>query len=226
MPWSAKPSGPYSLQSGEARGNMEEMFAIFNNWGYRQEASCGMFGNVFAESGLNPWRWQSDHVNENAGYGLFQFTPASSYLEGAASLPQFSPHRSVTEVPPGATPEDGACQCFVINNDTLNKWVSSCWRSYWDKNKYASEWALAQQILEKYGSGGRLSLREFSGMDSLYEATFAFLACYEGPAVPNFQTRYAYAAEIYEYLTGIKPPEPPAPGKKKGMPLWMYLKKF
>ena len=39
-----------------------------------------MMGNAYGESGWNPWRWQNDTYNVNNGYGLFQYTPASGYL--------------------------------------------------------------------------------------------------------------------------------------------------
>lgn len=50
--------------------------------GWSLNAICAMLGNMQAESGINPGRWQSDNVgNTSAGYGLVQWTPATKYIE-------------------------------------------------------------------------------------------------------------------------------------------------
>ena len=76
MSWYAKPSGAYGYNSVGGKENILEMNMFFNSRDYTLEAQAGIFGNVVGESGLNPWRWQSDTVNLSGGYGLFQYTPA------------------------------------------------------------------------------------------------------------------------------------------------------
>lgn len=228
MAWSAKPSGAYGIDSPEAQGNMTEFFSYFSTIGYTVEAVAGMLGNVYAESGLNPWRYQGDSLS-GAGYGLFQFTPKSGWLSASAeisSLDGYAPNRSVTSVTAGADPRDGYAQIQAIGRDLLGKWTTACWRSYWDKTEYAELYQASRGIVDTYGSGGRLHQDEFAGINNLYDATFAFLACYEGPAVPSIDRRYGYAQTAYEYLSGQEPPHPPEPVRRKGMPVWMMVRRF
>lgn len=51
--------------------------------GWTKNAVAGMLGNMQAESGLNPGRWQYDEVADhfNDGYGLVQWTPSLNYFE-------------------------------------------------------------------------------------------------------------------------------------------------
>lgn len=227
MAWSAKPYGPYSSGSDEWKGNLDEIGSILTGLGYTVEAISGVVGNVMAESGTNPWRWQSDQVNVDMGYGLFQYTPASGYFSGAADLPGFSPNRSTETVTEGATPEDGQAQVLAFANNTLGKWVSSCWRSYWSQTKYPELYDLRKTILDTYGDGSTLSMAQFATIDDLQSATFAFLACFEGPAVPNLTPRYNNAALAYEYYTGNPPtpPTPPTPHTRR-LPLYMMCRRI
>lgn len=227
MSWSAKPSGPYSLSSAEARGNVSEMNSILHEEGFTLEAQSGVIGNSLAESGLNPWRWQSDSYNQSNGYGLFQFTPARSYIEDAVGYTGYAPNLSTSTITKGASPSDGFAQMYVMVQDFLGKWNPYIWRPYWDKEEYSDLWYDVGVILDSYGSDGKLSINQFRQIDGIYYATLAFLGCYEGPAVPNIDTRVVYARQIYEMLSGNPPPpDPPHKPKKKGMPLWLYLRKF
>lgn len=218
--WQAKPSGAYAVNSAGYLANIAEMNAFFNANAYTLEAQAGIIGNSYAESGLNPWRWQSDSVSYSAGYGLFQFTPARDYINNCKDVAGYAPNLSVTAVTTGANPGDGGAQLTVFATDKLQKWVASCWRSYWDASTYADLYALRAQILAKYGTNNRLSMTQFAKITDIRDATFAFLACYEGPLVPNLTPRYNMANAVYPLLTG----DTPTPSKRKKMPVWMYLK--
>ena len=205
MAWYAKPRGGYNLYSVEAISNIFAYRTEFSTWSL--ESVCGMLGNVQAESGFNPWRWQGDRYGTGRGYGLFQFTPASGYiyLSGA------TPNLSVDSITTGATPEDAVRQIQAFRTNELGKWVSSCWRSYWSTTTYANLYAYRSQVLARWGSGHSISIAEFSEVTDIYDATFIFLACFEGPQVPNITTRNTNAGNIYEILTGDPPPSPPEP---------------
>lgn len=213
MSWSAKPSGGYSIYSAAGLGNIFEFRTAFSTW--NDAVVSGMLGNVQAESGFNPWRWQGDRYGTSRGYGLFQFTPASGYL----ALSGISPNLSVTEITAGASPDDAARQIQAFRTDELGKWVSTCWRNYWDTTTYASLYAYRSEVLQTWGHGTGISLAEFSDITDVYAATFVFLACYEGALVPNIDERNRNAREIYKILTGDYPeppyippdPEPPSP---------------
>lgn len=226
MPWHAKPSGGYTFSSTEGTDNVLAINGMLNARGYTLEAQAGIIGNVMGESALNPWRWQSDTVNYSAGYGLFQYTPARGYIDGAVDVQGYAPNLSTSGITSGANSADGGAQVIVFDENILGKWVGTCWRSYWDKTEYASIYADAQHILDVYGNGSYLSMAQFREIDSVYYATLAFLACFEGPAVPNLQRRYDNALTAYEMIGGDTPePEPPTPTKRK-MPIYLYLKPF
>lgn len=220
------------MTSPEGVDNIAQMNGHMHQYGMTVESQAGLIGNSFSESGLNPWRWQGDTYNMNGGYGLFQFTPASGYFEGASGLAGFAPNKSVIEVTPGALPSDGYAQMTCVLQDTLHKWIGTCWRPYWDKDQYPKLWAMRQDILDIWGGGSYISMGRFMEIDNLYYATFTFLACYEGPAVPNMAARYDYAQIAYEQITGHQsPPDPPDPGpgpgrKSKQFPIWWTLRPF
>lgn len=51
---------------------------MFSSSGWGFNAIAAIVGNMEAESGLNPARWENDDVgNLNAGFGLVQWTPAT-----------------------------------------------------------------------------------------------------------------------------------------------------
>lgn len=222
MPWYAKPLGAYSLDSFEGAENARAYAAFFRAGGEgplaADEAIAGMLGNVMSESGLNPWRWQFDDPNLNWGYGLFQYTPAYDYLYDMTDVPYYSPNYDVNPGPsPGATPDDAICQLIVMSTNRLNKWVSSCWRTYWNSSgvpMYPELWALHTEILTKWGNGSSLSMDQFWRITDIREATFAFLACFEGPNYPNLDVRVQAAEQAYELIRVSK------------MPIWMMLRKF
>lgn len=208
MTWYAKPKGSYGYTSTEGKANVFEMSAYLQFKGFTYESQSGIIGNSVAESGLNPWRWQGDTYNLSGGYGLFQYTPASGYIDGCANLDYYAPNLSVTEITTGADPTDGIAQLIAFADNVLGKWSSTCWRSYWDTETYADLYQVRSRILEVYGDGSRLTLEQFKNITNVYHATFAFLACFEGPAVPNMEPRYDYASDIYKLLTGRVPDVP------------------
>lgn len=212
MGWHAKPSGGYGYNSTEGRANIEQINGILNELGFTLESQAGILGNIVAESALNPWRWQGDTVNLSGGYGLVQFTPASDYIGSMQHLDGYGPNLSASYQTEDARPEDGYAQMLCIANDYLGKWVSYCWRDYWSTASYPALWAQRNRIVQQYGTGSALTLSQFKSITNVGDATLAFLACFEGPAVPNYQTRYESAAAIYEYLSGGVTPDPPDPG--------------
>ena len=205
MAWHAKPSGGYSMSSPDG---VDNIFEINNNLtSFTIEAISGIIGNVVAESGLNPWRWQGDMMGTGRGYGLFQFTPASDYL----ALSGATPNLSVNTQTPYATPEDGIRQITAFKTNELGKWVQSCWRDYWDISTYSELYAYRTEVLNTYGHGSGISLPEFADITDITAATFVFLACFEGPKVPNLTARVSNADDAYRTLTGQDPPTPPTP---------------
>ena len=217
MTWYAKPSGPYGIDSVEGRANIFAMSDCFP--AATLESRAAVIGNSVHEGGLNPWRWQGDTYGRSRGYGLFQYTPASDYID----LSFATPNLSTTQQTAGATPEDGETQCDVMASNYLGKWVSSCWRSYWDTNTYRDLYAYRTGVLNTWGNGSTITMAQFFACTDVDAATFIFLACFEGPLVPNYGVRKQTAARIYEILGGVVPPTPPVPPDPPvgSLPAWL-----
>lgn len=218
MAWKAKPSGGYTYDSEEGKENITEITNILRTtYNYTDEAITGVIVNCLSESGLNPWRWESDIYPPEAyarGCGLFGFTPYSRYLSyDTAGLMNLS----TSQVTVGASPTVGKQQVELMANGTWG-WVSSGWRPYWNVETYPELYARWLRCIDKYGSNGRITLAQFSEVDDYHDAVLIFLCCFEGPNVPNFNERDANADAIYEIVSNasIK--------KKKGMPVWMMAK--
>lgn len=200
----AKPSGGYNIQSAEGTNNILRTYDYLAPLGYDKQCVIGILGNVAAESGLNPWRWQGDTVTYSDGYGLVQFTPASGYIN-LTGIPDHAPNLSVSQTTTGADPDDAKGQLYVFANDILGKWNNTCWRSYWNSATYPDLWALHTSILNTYGNGSSLTMAQFAAIDNYSDACFAFLACYEGPTIPNYSTRLANAALVADILNPYGP---------------------
>lgn len=83
--WHAKTYGAYARSSTEAFENAICAYNLLTSLGWTLQAMCAVYGNIEAESGYNPWRWEGDGVpssNESPdyGYGFPQFTPSSKYI--------------------------------------------------------------------------------------------------------------------------------------------------
>lgn len=83
--WHAKTYGAYGRSSTEAFENAICTYNLLTSLGWTLQAMCAVYGNIEAESGYNPWRWEGDAVpssNESPdyGYGFPQFTPSSKYI--------------------------------------------------------------------------------------------------------------------------------------------------
>ena len=205
MAWQAKPSGGYSIGSPPWENNVSEICAqlLKADSPWTPESVTGMLANVQGEGGMNPWRWQNDSYDptHRMGYGLFGFTPASKYIGNsiAVKLPGYGPNLSTTTITTGASARDGAAQVEFMNEGNVG-WVSSCWRTYWDPDDYPELYQLRQSCLDRYGNGSTISFNQFKECTDYADATFIFLACFEGPAVPNYSARLNYAEQIAPFV--------------------------
>lgn len=202
MPFYAKPSGGYSISSTEGTSNIVAIHEYLSAIGYSDDAIVGLLGNVYGESALNPWLWENNTVSYSNGYGLFQFTPASEYIN-ASWIPNHAPNESTSEAQPGASPDDALGQLYAFANDSFGKWVSYCWRSYWNPETYPDLYDLRAYVLNTYGNGSRLTMDQFKNIEEYDAACFAFLACYEGPAIPNYWQRLGYATSIKPIIDAL-----------------------
>lgn len=191
----AKPSGGYAISSLEGTTNIKRIYDYLHSEGYADNCIVGILGNVYGESALNPWLWENNTVSYSNGYGLFQFTPASEYIN-ASWVPDWAPNESTSSQTAGADPDDALGQLYCLVNDTFGKWVPYCWRSYWSASDYPTLYDIRTAVLNRWGNGSTLTMSQFKQITDVEDAVWAFLSCYEGPAIPNYSTRLYYATDI------------------------------
>lgn len=80
--WYTKTTGGYETSSGEAQNNIWAFYEAIRevNTTITIAAIAGILGNISAESGYNPIRWQNDTIG-TGGYGLIQWTPSTSLTQ-------------------------------------------------------------------------------------------------------------------------------------------------
>ncbi len=224
MPFVAKLTGGYGFGTAEGKNNIRMINGFLNQYGLSLQAQAGIIGNIIAESRLNPWMWYGSIPN--GAYGLFQLTPGKDYIDDCTTLLGYGPSLSKTTLTPNATPDDGWAQMLAMISNMWHKWNNNCWRSYWDKDNYSHLWTLVQDILSTYGGqDGKLELWEYYQIQDIQDATIAFMACYEGPLVPNWTLRVQNAESIYSQLSLDTPPEPPGSTPTRiGKPIIYYLR--
>lgn len=210
MTWHAKSKGAYSKTSTEAKENAKEIYNLLNSKGWTLNAICGMLGNLGAESGYNPWRWQNDNIPStndspytNRGYGFTQFTPGGKYIndDRAKAISGYSPNLSNS---PG-TVNDAYAQMVFLD----------LYADYYPTETYPISYSLYKDSLDD--------------VDLLAEV---WLYNYERPGDPEatVEARRKNALYWYNYLSGEtpEPPTPPTPTptkKKSKMPVWMMIKR-
>lgn len=120
MSWNVKSSGAYANTSAEAIENAQFAHTILGLLGWSVNAVSGLLGNVSSESGMNPWRWQSDAIGAstgspwtNKGYGLVQFTNAAKYIDNAdaKTYPGYGPNFSDKT----GSVNDGTAQLYFVH---------------------------------------------------------------------------------------------------------------
>lgn len=115
--WHNKNYGAFAKNSIEAQENVMKIVSILMPLGWTVNAIAGMIGNIEAESGLNPWRWQNDSQNISLGYGLFQYTPASNYVGDslASTMTGYAPNYPVGS----GGQDDGTAQLLYMMEDSV-----------------------------------------------------------------------------------------------------------
>lgn len=210
MAWHSKEKRGYAISSYEAHENALEIYGILSSRGWTLNAICALLGNIGSESGYNPWRWQGDRVGKssgspwtNKGYGLTQFTPASKYINEANAIMGYAPNFSDK----AGNSSDGYSQMLYLND----------YADYYATTAYP------------------ISYSDFkSGDFSVDYLAKAWLYNYERPKDPQSTESQRVADANYwcDVLSGVVPPtpippSPPTPSfaKKRGMPIWMMMKR-
>jgi len=170
--WHNKNTGAYARDSIEAQENVMKMVQVLAPLGWTINAVAALAGNQAYESGFNPWRWEGDVVNLSKGYGLFQYTPATKYINSsvAAGYNGFQPN-----YPLGAGgQDDGTAQLLFMHNNVDGGYIPT--------------------------SAYNLSMQQFreSTLSPDYLAS-AWLYNYERPLVPGATEAGRRADALYWY---------------------------
>lgn len=207
----AKPSGAYAEGSADWTDNINALWAFCRAQGYSEEAFAGMMGNAQHEGGMNPWRWQGDKVSYRLGYGLFQYTPASGYIQSyGPGLSYFAPNLSVTSVTSGALATDAYAQILAIS--ASGKFFAGSTRTSLLK-PYVSD-------CENYNT-----IEKFKTITSVRDATYVWMGYFEcgkfwlnqTNVSSNMSGRISSANTVFQTITGTTPeePEPDDPERPK-----------
>lgn len=237
MPWYAKPDYGYAINSTEGTANILMINGFLNQYNYQLAAQAALIACVANEGALNPWLWGYGHPamtpNVYQGYGLFQFTEWDKYVDNpnATGLEGYGPNKSRDYETPGAKNTDGWAQLLFFNNG-LGGWDSNIWRfSSWNPSSYPTEYAAYEGLMSRWGVNGLVTQERFKQITNIPDAVIAFLGGYEGPVNPGYYSNAVDIAtnQIWGIISGDTPPTPPTPtptGRRRSMPLWMYLKRY
>lgn len=204
MAWHNKNTYGYVRTSTEAQDNATMVYDILYALGWKLPAVCAMLGNVEAESGYNPWRWQSEVVlpvgdsrigtigggNTAHAYGLCQQDPAAKYIYRAyaQALPDYGPNYS-NQV---GSQTDGTAQLQYLH------WICA-------QDAAGGEWLPGAS--STYG----MTFNDFIN-DTTHSIDFlshTFFWCYERGTWAS--SRVTAAEYWYNYFQGYTPPTPPTP---------------
>lgn len=236
--WHAKALNGYATNSTEAEDNCTEIYNILSAQGYGIYSICAILGNIYKESGYNPWQWEGNaiksttnyHNYSRVGYGLVQWTPSYEYIDSsiAQSYAGYSPHFSDRT----GSAYDGYSQTLFVDYQLFNGG-----NYFWNQSRYQyynypqdpdwnppMSWPSTNTPYFEYITGK--STDDFTGMTasdfksgtgSVYDMADycgAFNLKYLRPhwyyAARDFNLSVQTANHWYQYFSGI-PPVPPTP---------------
>lgn len=175
MVWITEPM--YYLSYEQALNNAEIVYSKFNSssLGLTKEAICGILGNMWRESHVNPNMSEEGGgtTPAGAGAGLVQWTPATVLTQHLQS---------------GERWNDGDFQMRVLIEELQPRNINNGGSSY-------GQW---------YDVSG-FTYAEFIRTTDVAWATECFLKCYERAGVSALSERIEYARKFYKDLTGEAP---------------------
>ena len=232
--WYAKTYGGYARDSTEAHSNANEIaLALYgNNW--CKESVCALLGNGAGESGLNPWRWESNDIPTVAqfeawtdqearlhGYGIFQFTPAKKYINSTNQSIYANAGYAPNFADSAGNANDGRAQTLFFMNSVSSDWLHELYNYYYDDfigiGVDITPWYYTTFDNFKNGvdnNGNPLTLDELVGV---------FELSYERPgdtyAASSYSARCDSASYWYSQIN------PPSPGYNFSKMPWIYYLK-
>lgn len=208
-----------TLTLPEVNNNIECIYEELSGYGWTKEAVCGAIGCFYEESSLNPGIYETSHG------GNLNNLP---YFPGGMGLAQWTDYPAYTAQYPNPL-------AFHAEQEHKNWWDGDfqCWLlTKADDNAYTSM---------GYGQGPRWGWQTSSSYPSLPFNDYIHASNYSiremvtywfydlewhsstYPDWVDFEARTRWGEYAYEYLGGHVPTPT---DKKKGMPLWMMLKRM
>ncbi len=180
--------------TGTLTGVEQEIAAVLKEYGFSNEATAAILGNLKAESDMDPTSDENMDGQFNYAYeracGVFQYTSTSPGTGEYWSFKQWCSDNDKT----WSTVE--AQMQWTFSGDCPGTW-SSRWGTALARSGYYSN-------CPGYTDCGCYTADEFRTADDLTKATFSWMACYERPANGNYahlDRRLEYAEGYYEKLT-------------------------
>lgn len=239
MTWHAKATGGYTRTSQEGQDNAAELCQVLYSMGWADVAIAALLGNGAGESGLNPWRWEevagqplvpsTNNAWQSRGYGIFQFTPATKYINNQSRTEYgslgYGPNFSNS---PGNI-NDGAAQTAWFSDNVSGDFKHELYGYYYDDfiniGVDITPWYYTTYenfIQGKDNNGNDLTLNQLVGV---------FELCYERPAdwaaASSYYNRCADAQWWLDHLPepGPEPPGPgPDPPEPPPFPYWILFR--
>ena len=159
------------LSEEEALNNCKVFWEYFKAKGWSLNAVCGILGNAWYESTVNPNRWQGDdpwhQPPDQWGFGLVQWTPYTKIIEWLEQK---------------------------VGLDDVSKFgQAECDRIQWEMENN-QQWIATSSYPESFREYSTTT-------KDPYTCAIEFLANYERPLDPNQPERGTKAQELYEYLS-------------------------
>lgn len=170
------------------------IYDIFTEYGWSDNAICGMLGNMQRESTINPGLWQSliEGSGGGGGYGLVQWTPWTNFTDWADEM--------------GYEWDDGYAQCEWIEDETVA----------------TGQWIPTSQYPMKF-SEFRVSTKSPEYLASVFLKNFE-RAGVSAEDERRTNARYWFDYIGGEDSDEPDEPVIPSGTKRKKMPVWMMLK--
>lgn len=236
MPWHAKSTGGYARDTQEAQDNAVMFASVLQSVGWSLESICAALGNIQGEGAMNPWRWDSDTyfptqaeaIQDQAVYGLFNYTPFTGYMNLGANYPGFGINYNDGNDNNTGSIKDGDAQALFMNDDILGNIVNSPYG--WSANvlhydAYRPNFPNNIDIEFIYGVGEhQITTQEFiAGTGyTLDQLTLAFELAYERVGYQYAYGAFLFRAETaqyyYDYLSTVPIPPFITSSKMK----WIY----
>lgn len=233
MAWYAKSTGGYNSGSTEALANANMLATALRSDGWCNKAIAALLGNGAGESGLNPWRWEADYVPsysefanwsatqaQSHGYGLFGFTPASSYIN-STNATRYSQWYAPNFRDRAGNATDGEAQTRYFMSTVSANWLHNLYYYYADN--FAN---IGVDISDFY----YLTFNQFkTGIDGngneipIAWLTGAFELCYEKPNDAAAANSYNYRVSNAEYWYSVLGPSP-TPTGSDSFNIMLYMK--